>query len=114
MAEAEKEYRIPVFLKEEDWKYFLKGWGARRRRIRSSATWQRYTKIDRAVSNATADAYLDREEMKYVLYVTLPDYDYLRESLRFVRKAEKDSATVERVRHEFTAAMGDMTEADSE
>lgn len=111
MAKDTTEYRFPVFLKEEDWQYLIRAWEARRRRIRAKATWERYNAVNRIVSDATADAYLDKDEMKYVLYITQDDFRYLEESLRFHPKKGRDLEAAERVNREIRASYGDMRPA---
>lgn len=106
-------YRVPVFLRREDWAYLLMCWENRRRRIRSQKTRDRYSSVDREMSGASADASPDEDgEWKYVLHLTEADYLWLWDSLRFARKAERDDEKAKRIETELSAARGDMTEVE--
>ncbi|MFC4501765.1 MULTISPECIES: hypothetical protein [Streptomyces] len=103
-------YRYPIFLLEEDWNYLVASWEGRGRRIRSAKTRDRYQVVDSVVTEATADAYLDKGEMKYVLYLSEADYDWLCDSVRLARKADRNEGMAARIQAEFRAACGDMRE----
>jgi hypothetical protein len=115
MTKNLKLYRFPVYLQKSDWEYLMRGWEARKRRIRSSATWSRYQAVDSEISNAVANAYPDDDgDMKYALYLKVPDYDWLLDSLKKVPKAERDEQADGRIRREFSGACCDMTEVEEE
>lgn len=112
---SEQTLRFPVFLKREDWEYLISGWEARARRIRARKSWDRYQSINRQVSVAVSEAYEEKEgDWKYVLYLSAEDYEYLRESARFVPKASRNTGAAQRVDSEFSGAWGDAREVEDE
>lgn len=107
-------YRFPVFLKEGDWQYLISGWEARRRRLRSAKSMERYSSIDRELSATTADAYPDKDETKYVVYLRMEDFKYVTDSVRFVPVMSRDRDAVDRIAQEIAGSHGDATPWETE
>lgn len=104
------EYRYAVFLTEDDWQAAVSGYMKRVARFRAAARTEQVGRVSTALQGAEADAYPDRDEWKYVLYMSEDDYDFLYEAVAN-RRSGIPGDVAERITTELRGAAGDAYEA---